>query len=215
VPSLEELIEQFGVAPLVPLEDPDEAAWRILKGEWPRFSPPPIPRSGLTLDWLWVHVLGETPDGPDAEELRAAAEAEDRAAPETAAAQYRRAHPDWLEQKLAWNAEYYAGRTWQRLEQCFRDHGSDLRPERVDWLRAHEEIIRHVLEAAKAAHYRRYSIGTFWLTPDADGTVPAWRRERWPAPEDHHKVPLEMCTRWTRPEDRAQYPRKEIPGRAR
>jgi hypothetical protein len=207
VPTLEELIEQFGVAspPEVP-ESPEDAAWRRLRGEWPAFAPPPLPRAGLTIEWLWQHVLDDAPDGPDAEELRSSAEAEDRLWPETVDAQYRRAHPQWLDEKLAWNAEYCGRRRWERLEEIF-EHGGGLPPERVDWLRAHEEAVRPVLEEAKAAHFRRYSIGTFWFRPDADGTVSAWKRERWPAPEDRDKVPVELCTRWTRPEDRARHRR--------
>jgi hypothetical protein len=208
---LEELITSVGgVAELQPDPvDQVDLAWRFLAGEWPPFEPPARlpPRKRLTIDWLWEALWGEAPDVPTAAELLREAAAYDAQFPETQDARYRRQHPDWLAEKLGFLTESASAECWRRIEQLFGTaHWPDrnaIERRRIAWVQAHEDAIRPVLEAAKAEHFRRYGIGSFWYRPDTTGAVAAWKRERWPAEVDRWKVPRGLCTPWTRPEDAA------------
>jgi hypothetical protein len=203
MPTFEEMVEGFGAPPVAaPGETAEQRVWRRIKGKWLPFHPPPLPRTGSSLEWVWRFVLDDDPAPPTTEQLRGEAALEDEKFPECHNALYRRSHPDWLEEKLSCYTEYHSERRWRRIED-YLDGAGGLPAERLAWLRAHEEAVRPVIEEAKAEHFRRYSVGTFWLRPDADGEVPAWKRARWPAPRNRFKVSLAYCTRWTRPEDRA------------
>jgi hypothetical protein len=160
MPTLEQLIAKYGRTPAPDPEEPlsEAALWRWMAGgELRPFDPPEAPRE-LTLEWLWRHVIDGL-DGavtpPTADELKAEAEAEDRRFPETPAAMYRRAHSDWLPEKLEWNARYYSRQRWEGVESVL-DGGARQTPERLAWLRAREALIRPLIEAAKAEHFRRY-----------------------------------------------------------
>jgi hypothetical protein len=210
--NLDELIASIGgaAAPRQPEPlDHVDAAWRYLRGDWPPFEPPARlpPRKRLTIEWLWQVLWQEKPEVSTADELLQEAAAHDAQFPESHEARYRRAHPDWLSEKLAFLTECNSDCRWQRIEQLFGTAHwpgrSATERRRIEWLEAHEEAIRPVLEAAKAEHYRRYGIGSFWYRPGTNGEIPAWKRERWPADADRYKVPRGLCTRWTRPEDRA------------
>ena len=71
---------------------------------------------------MWQYVLLEDPTPPNAENLAAAAAEEDRRYPECHNAMYRRAYPDWLEEKLAFYTELSRERRWQEIE-CYLNGG--------------------------------------------------------------------------------------------
>jgi hypothetical protein len=71
---------------------------------------------------------------------------------------YRRSHPDWLEEKVASYAEYHGERRWQEIER-YLSGGRGLSPERSEWLCRHEELIKPLIEEAKAEHVARYGEG--------------------------------------------------------
>jgi hypothetical protein len=211
MPTLEELIAQVNTArprPEAPEPDPSQ----LLDREWPPFDPPAaLPRRlRLTVEWLWEALWGEMPYQPDAFDLARGAAEHDTRFPKSQEARYRRENPDWLAETVAFYVECWSDHRWRRVEQLLGANASreagwsatDLR--RIAWLRQHEEAIRPVLEQAKAEHFRRYGIGSFWYRPGADGKVAEWKRKEWPPEADRWKVPPELCTRWTWPEDRAQ-----------
>lgn len=159
--TLEEMIKSFDAAPRPERQEvPARTIWQRIKGEWPEFRPPPIPRTGLTLEWVWRRVLDEDPTPPSAEEMAAAAAEEDRRFPECQEALYRRQHPEWLEERMTFAAEYHSEQRWQEVER-YLDGGRGLPPERMEWLRRHEELIRALVEKAKDEHLARYGDG--WL----------------------------------------------------
>lgn len=159
--TLEEMIKSFGLTQGAERQEgPTRTIWQRIKDEWPEFRPPPVPRAGLTLEWVWRHVLDDDPTPPSAEELAAAAAEEDRRYPECQEALYRRQHPDWLEERVAFSAEYHGERRWQGIEDHLNS-GRGLPPERIEWLRRHEDLIRALVEKAKAKHVARYGEG--WL----------------------------------------------------
>jgi hypothetical protein len=208
---LEELITSVGgvAAPRPEPVDQTDLAWRILAGDWPPFEPPaklPPPKR-LTIDWLSQTLWGKERKVPTAGELLRKAAAYDAEFPESQDARRRREQPDWVVEELDVLTEYVSEERWQRIEHLFDTANSPrlsaTEQRRIAWLRAHEDAIRPALEAAKAEHFRRYGIGSFWYQPDATGAVAAWKRDRWPAEVDRWKVPRGLCTRWTRTEDAA------------
>jgi hypothetical protein len=158
MPTLEEMINEFeGSSRTEPKEPAKRTIWQQIKGEWPLLIPPPSP---LNLEKVWRYVLLDDPAPPSAEELAVEASEEDRRYPECHNAIYRRSHPDWLEEKVASCAEYHSERRWQEIAR-YLNGGSGLSPERSEWLRGNEKLIRPLIEAAKAEHVARYGEG--WL----------------------------------------------------
>lgn len=114
MPTLEEMINQIDVSSRTAPEEPGRRTiWQQIKGEWPPLIPPP---PSLTLEKVWQYILLDDPTPPSTEELAAAAAEEDRRYPECAEALYRRQHPGWLEERVAFSAEYHGGRRWQEIE---------------------------------------------------------------------------------------------------
>ena len=165
--TLQETVERYGAEPRAPKLErqkiPQRTVWQRIKGEWPEFDPPRIPASGLTIVWLWLHVLDDDPTPPTAEEIAAEAAEADRRHPETQEAGYRRSHSDWLERRLASNAEYYSHQAWHELEAAL-DGRRGLPGERLAWLQTHERAIRALIENAKAEHRRRWPVGVAAVT---------------------------------------------------
>jgi hypothetical protein len=158
MPTLEEMINQIDVSSRTDPEEPSSRTiWQQIKGEWPPLIPPPPP---LTLQKVWQYVLLDDPTPPSAEDLVAEAAEEDQRYPECQNAMYRRACPDWLEEKLAFYTEVSRERRWQQIER-YVNGGGDLSPERGEWMRHHEDLIRPLIEEAKAEHVARYGEG--WL----------------------------------------------------
>jgi hypothetical protein len=119
----------------------------------------PSPQSGHRVAvYPLRHILLDDPTPPSTEELAAAAAEEDRRYPECPEALYRRQHPGWLEERVAFSAEYHRGRRWQEIER-YLNGGSGLSPERSEWLCRNEELIQPLVEEAKAEHVARYSEG--------------------------------------------------------
>jgi hypothetical protein len=159
MPTLEEMINETNLSSRNEPEEPvRRTIWQQIKNEWPPLIPPPPP---LTLEKVWQYVLLDDSAPPSAEDLAAEAAEEDRRYPECHNAMYRRSHPDWLEEKAASRAEYYGYRRWQELER-YLNGGDDLSPERSEWLRRHEDLIRPLVEEAKAEHIRRYGEKPPW-----------------------------------------------------
>jgi hypothetical protein len=162
MPTLEEMINQIDVSSRTDNEEPGgRTIWQRIKGEWPPLIPPPPP---LTLEKVWQYVLLEDPTPPNAGDLAAEAAEEDRRYPECHNAMYRRSHPDWLEEQVASSVEYHGYRCWQEMER-YLNGGGELSPERNEWIRRHEDLIRPLVEEAKAEHIRRY------------GEKPPWSRK--------------------------------------
>jgi hypothetical protein len=158
MPTFEEMINEFGSSLRTELKEPTRRTiWQQIKDEWPPLNPPPPP---LTLEKVWKYILLDDPAPPSAEELAAEAAKEDREYPECHGVVYRRSHPDWLEEKVAFLTELSHERRWREVERCL-DDTSDHSPERSEWLRHHEALIRPLVEEAKAEHIRRYGEG--WL----------------------------------------------------
>jgi hypothetical protein len=150
MPTWQEMVDEHNdVAPPAMTETSEQRTWRLIKGEWLPFAPPRVPASGLSLAWLWRHVLDEDAAGPSAEEVAAAAAEEDRTYPECESARYRRAEPDWLAQKVAWNEKYYGHRAWFEMERALAG-GRGLPGERLAWLQTHESAIRDLIATARA-----------------------------------------------------------------
>jgi hypothetical protein len=159
MPTLEEMVNQTNLSSQSEPEVPGtRTIWQQIKGEWPSLIPPPLP---LTLEKVWQYVLLEDPTPPSAEDLAAEAAEEDQRYPECHNATYRRFHPDWLEEKVACCAEYHGYRRWQEIERYLAG-GGDLSPERSEWLQRHEDLIRPLVEEAKAEHVRRYGEKPPW-----------------------------------------------------
>jgi hypothetical protein len=156
MPTLEEMINQIDVSSRAAPEEPGRRTiWQQIKGEWPPLIPPPPP---LTLENVWQYVLLDDPTPPSAEQLAAQAAKEDRDHPECHNAMYRRSHPDWLEEKVGSYAEYHGEQRWKEIER-YLNGGSGLSQERSEWLCRHEELIRPLVEEAKAGHVARYGGG--------------------------------------------------------
>jgi len=162
--TLQEMVERYGAEPPAPRPDrqkiPARTVWQRIKGEWPEFRPPPVPRTGLTLEWVWLHVLDDDPAPPSAEELSADASEEDRRYPECHNAMYRRSRPNWLEEKVASYTELARERRWQEVER-YLNGGGGLSPKRSEWVLDRADLIRPLVEAAKAEHVACYGEG--WL----------------------------------------------------
>jgi hypothetical protein len=158
MPTLEEMINHIDVSSRTEPEEPGRRTiWQQIKGEWPSLIPPPLP---LTIEKVWQYILLDDPAPPSAEELAANAAEEDRRYPEAQDAMYRRAHPNWLVRDVAFYTELSCERRWQEIER-YLDGGSGLPPERSEWLYGHEELLRRLVEEAKAVHVARYGEG--WL----------------------------------------------------
>jgi hypothetical protein len=71
----------------------------------------------------------------------------DRRYPEGQNALDRRQHPGWLEERKAFDAEYYGERHWQRIERYLDGAGGLSLVERSEGLYRHEELIRPLIEA--------------------------------------------------------------------
>jgi hypothetical protein len=165
MPTLEEMINQIGVPSWTDPEEPGRRTiWQEIENEWPPLIPPPLP---LTLDKVWQYILLEDPAPPSAEDLSAEAAAEDRRYPECHNAIYRRSHPDWLEEQVASSAEYHGYRRWQEIERYLKG-GGDLSPERGEWIRHQEDLIRPLIDEAKVAHIRLYGEKPPWSRRTAE-----------------------------------------------
>jgi hypothetical protein len=85
------------------------------------------------LRWIWWHILDDNPDPPGAEALAAAAAREDREYPECHGSRYRRQFPNWLEERLASDAEYHSYLAWYELEAALEGRRG-LPSDRLGWL---------------------------------------------------------------------------------
>jgi hypothetical protein len=61
---------------------------------------------------------------------------------------------------VAFAAEYHSERRWQEIERHLNG-GGGFSPERCEWLCGNEELIRPLIEMAKAEHVAGYGEG--WL----------------------------------------------------
>jgi hypothetical protein len=165
MPTLEEMINEIDVSSRADPEEPGRRTiWQQIKNEWPPLIPPPLP---LTLEKVWQYILLEDPAPPSADDLAAEAAEEDRRYPECHNAMYRRSHPDWLEEQVTSRAEYYGYRRWQEIER-YLNGGGDLSPERGEWMRHHEDLIRLLIDKAKVEHIRRYGEKPPWSRGTAE-----------------------------------------------
>lgn len=165
--TMQQLVEGYGAVP--PRREsatvPVRTVWERIGNKWPPFDPPRIPPTGLSIRWLWWHVLDDNMDPPSAEQLAAAAREEDQRFPEGEGARYRRRFPDWLEREVESAAEYCSFESWHGLEQALEGRRR-LPADRQGWLRKHEAEIRPLLEDARANHRRRWPEGSPGLRGD-------------------------------------------------
>jgi hypothetical protein len=109
---------------------------------------------------VWQYVLLDDPAPPSAEDMVAEAAEEDRRYPECHNAMYRRSHPHWLGEKLAFYTELSGERRWQEMER-YLGGGGGLSRERSKWMLDHADLIRPLVDEAKAEHRACYGEG--WL----------------------------------------------------
>ncbi len=169
MPTLRELIQQLNTAPPGPeAEEPDAEVdvWQWVRADWqPPFEPPrSMPPAGkVTLEWLWKVLWRDAIWQPDAAELARAAAAWDEQFPQSHEAMARQADPNWLPELLRCHRQHASWWAWSRIKQLLDAdieggwHEVDQR--RIAWLRRHQDAIRPVVEAARAAHVRCYGAG--------------------------------------------------------
>jgi hypothetical protein len=158
MPTLEEMINLTNLSSQnEPKEPVRRTVWQQIKNEWPPFIPPSPP---LTLERVWQYVVLDDPAPPTAVDLATEAAEEVRCYPECHNAMYRRSHPDWLERDVAFYTELSRERRWQEIERYLND-GGDLSQERRSWMLGHADLIRPLVEEAKAEHRAHYGEG--WL----------------------------------------------------
>jgi len=73
---------------------------------------------------------------------------------------YRRSCPNRLDEKVAFYTEFARERRWQEVER-YLNGGGGLSPERSEWMFDRADLVRPLVEKAKAEH--RTSYGEGWL----------------------------------------------------